>query len=206
MVNLRIVNWPGLVCAVTTATLVLLSFLYASPWWQVKVGDGVAQANISPLDYSANLLGTSIEVPIIWFMNLSSKLTFIACAVALFIYSVATQKSFSRNLLKFGYKKPIMIFILFVVILVGASYAGGSFIGISVPLSGVSTQTISMGEITASIPISTSFTGVFWLAAATAVLALITKIYDWKVISPASLTTPPVQEPPEKKATKTKKT
>ena len=204
--NVKMVNWPGLACAVTAATLVLLSFLYASPWWQAEIGDDMARANISPLDYNANLIGTSIGVPIIWFMNLACKLTFIACAVAFLIYSVATQKSYSKKLLNFAYKKPIIIFISFVVMLVVASYIVGSFIGRSVPLSGTSTLRISVGEVTADIPISTGFTWVFWLSATTTVLALVAKIYDWKIIRPAfPTTTPPVQEPRETKTPEAKK-
>jgi len=203
--NIKIVNWPGLACAVTASTLVLLSFLYTSPWWQVEIGDNVARANISPLNYNANLIGTSIEVPIIWFANLIFKLTFIACAVALFMYSVATQKPYSKKLLNFAYKKPIIVFILFVVVLVGTLYIAGNFIGIGVPLSGASTLTMSAGEDTANVPISTSFTWVFWLAAATAVLALVAKIYDWKIIRPAFMATTPVQQPRETKTSETKK-
>jgi len=203
--NIKMVNWPGLTCAVAATALVLLSFLYASPWWQVEVGDDVARANLSPLDYNANLLGTSVEMPIIWFVNLGCKLTFIACAVAFFVYSVNTRKSYSKNLLNFAYKKPIIIFILFVVMLVVASYIARSFIGVGVPLYGTSTPRMSVGEVTADIPISTSFTWVFWLAATTTVLALVAKIYDWKVISPAFPTTPPVQEPRETKTSETEK-
>jgi len=199
------VNWPGLACAVAASTLVLLSFLYASPWWQAEIGDNVAQANISPLNYNANLIGTPIEVPIIWFANLSCKLLFIACAVAFFVYSVATRKSYSKNLLNFAYKKPIIIFIFFVVMLVVASYIAGRFAGVNVPLSGTSVLRMSVGEDTAYVPISTGFTWVFWLAAATTVLALVAKIYDWKIIRPAFLTTSPVQELPETKMSETKK-
>ncbi len=130
---------------------------------------------------------------------------FVACAVALFIYSVATQKSYSKDLLNFAYKKPLITFIFFVVTLVGASYVAQSFIGASVPLSGTSTLNISVGEITADMPISTGFTWVFWLAVATAVLAIVAKIYDWKIIRPAFPTAPPVQEPRETKAPEIKK-
>jgi len=203
--NIKLVNWPGLACAVTATTLILLSFLYASPWWQAEVGDDVARANLSPLDYNADLIGTSIEIPILWFINLSCKLAFIACAVAFFVYSLAPRKSYSKNLLNFAYKKPIIIFILFVVMLVVASYIIGNFTGIGVPLYGASALSMSVGGVTANIPISTSFTWVFWLAAATAVLALVAKIYDWKVISPAFPTTPSIQEPRETKAPETKK-
>lgn len=176
------INWPGLGCAVAAATLVALSVLYAAPWWQVAIGDGVGQAEISPLDYKANLAGASIEVPIIWFLNLGGKLTMAACAVAMFIYSVSTQKPFSKQLLGFAYKKPLLMLVLFIVVLVVSTYMAGAFFGVNVLLMGTTTLSLSFGRATANIPISTSFTWVFWLAVATAVLAVAAKIYEWKVL------------------------
>lgn len=178
------INWPGLACSLTTATIVALSILYAAPWWQVAMGDEVGQAEISPLDYKANLAGASIEIPIIWFLNLGSKLTMATCAVAMFIYSVATHKPFSKKLLGFAYKKPILMLVLFTVLLVVSTYMVAAFFGINAPLMGTTTLSLSVGGATVNAPISTSLTWVFWLAVATAVLAIATKIYDWKVLKP----------------------
>jgi len=176
------INWPGLGCSITAATLVALSILYAAPWWQVAIGDGVGQAEISPLDYKANLAGASIEIPIIWFLTLVGKLTMAACTVAMFIHSVSTQKPFSKHLLGFAYKKPFLILVLFIVMLVVSTYMVGTFFGVNVPLTGTITLSLFFGGATAKIPISTSFTWVFWLAVATAVLAIAAKIYEWKVL------------------------
>lgn len=176
------INWPGLACSITAATLVALSVLYAAPWWRVTIGDGVGQVDISPLDYKANLAGASIDIPIIWFLNLGSKLTMVACAVAMLIYSVATQKDFSEQLLGFAYKKPLLVFVVFAVMLVFSTYIVGTFADVSVPVMGTTTLLLSAGGVTANVPISTSLTWVFWLAFATAVLAIAAKIYDWKVL------------------------
>lgn len=176
------INWPGLACSITAATLVAISVLYTAPWWQVAVGDGVGQIEISPLDYKANLAGASLETPIIWFLNLGSKLTMAACAVAMFIYSVTTQKPFSKQLLGFAYKKPLLIFVLFVVMLVVSTYIAGTLFDADIPLTGTTTISLSAEETTANVPISTSITWAFWLAVATAVLAIAAKIYDWRVL------------------------
>jgi len=183
------INWLGLACSITAATLVALSVLYAAPWWQVAIGDGVGEAQISPLDYKANLAGASIEIPIIWFLNLAGKLTMIACAVAMFTYSVATQKPFSKKLLGFAYKKPLIILVLFAVLLVGSIYVVGDFFGINVPLMGTTTLSLSARGATVNVPISTSLTWVFWLAVATAVLTIAAKVYDWKVLKAPSTQT-----------------
>lgn len=177
----REVNWPGLACSISAATIFLLSVLYAAPWWRVTIGDGMGQAEISPLDYKANLAGASIEVPIIWFLNIGSKLTMVSCAVAMFLYSVTTRKSFSRQLLGFAYKKPLLLLGLFAVTLVVSTMYVETFLGVYVPLMGTANVLFSAGGVTASVPVSTSFTWVFWLAVATAVLALVAKIYDLRV-------------------------
>jgi len=177
----REVNWPGLACSISAATIVLLSVLYEAPWWRVAIGDGVGEAEISPLNYKANLAGASIEVPIIWFLNIGSKLTMTSCAVVMFLYSVTTQKSFSRQLLGFAYKKPLLLLGLFAVMLVVSTMYVETFFGVYVPLMGTSTVLFSDGGATVNVPVSTSFTWVFWLAVVTAVLAIGAKIYDWKV-------------------------
>lgn len=182
----KTINWPGLACSVTAAMIVVLSILYAAPWWQVAIGDGVGQADISPLDYKASFAGASIEIPIIWFLNLSGKLMMTACAVAMFIYSVTTQKSFSKKLLGFAYKKPLLMVLVFTAVLAVSTYMVGTFLGVNVPLAGTATLSLSLGEITVNVPISTSLTWVFWLAVATAVLAIATKIYEWKVLKTPS--------------------
>jgi ABC-type multidrug transport system fused ATPase/permease subunit len=183
------INWPGLGCSITAAILVALSVIYAAPWWQVAVGDGVGQAEISPLDYKANLAGASLELPIIWFLNLGSKLTMAACAVAMFIYSVSTQKPFCKQLLGFAYKKPLLILALFIIMLVVSTYIVGTFFGVNIPLMGTTTVSLSFGGTTANIPVSTSLTWVFWLAVLTAVLAIAAKIYEWKVLKTPSVQT-----------------
>jgi hypothetical protein len=183
------INWIGLACSVTAATLVFLSVLYAAPWWRVDIGDGVGKAEISPLDYKANLAGASVELPIIWFLNLGSKLTMTACAVAMFAYSVTTQKPFSKKLLGFAYKKPLLMLVFFVVMLVISTYIMETFFGIKAPVVGTTTVSLSVDGATANVPISTSLTWVFWLAVATTVLAIAAKIYDWKVLKMPSAQT-----------------
>jgi len=183
------INWPGLACSITAASLVALSILSTAPWWQLAIGDGVGQAQISPLDYKANLAGASIEIPIVWFLNLIGKLTLATCMVAMFIYSVSTQKPFSKKLLGFAYRKPVLILLIFMVILVVSAYMTGIFLGVNVPLTGTTTLSLSVGGDVANLPISTSFTWVFWLAVATALLAVVTKIYDWKLLKTPSAKT-----------------
>jgi len=180
-VEFREVNWPGLACSLGAVALVLLSVLYRAAWWCVLIGDGVGQAEISPLDFRMSLVGVSVEVPIIRFLNVGSRLTFVACAVVMFVYSVMARRSFSRYLLGFAYKKPLLMLGFFAVMLVVSALYVEAFFGVYVPLMGTVNVLVSEGGTTAKVPVSTSFTWVFWLAVATAVLALVAKIYDLKV-------------------------
>ena len=188
-VEFKKINWPGLMCAITGAILVALSLLYAAPWWQVAIGDGLGLVEISPLDYQANLFGASLEVPLIWFLNLGSKLTMIAFAITMFICSLLTQKGFSKQLLGFAYKKPIFMLVLFIVMLVALSMIVGNSLGTSFALVGTTTVSLSAGGAKANVPVSTSFTWVFWLAVATTALAVAARIYEWKVLKTPSAQT-----------------
>ena len=179
--DFREINWPGLASSLGAATLVLLSVFYAAPWWRVVIGEGVGLAEISPLDFRADLAGVSVEVPIVWFLNVGSKLTMVACAVVMFLYSVTPQKGFSRVLLGFAYKKPLLMLGFFSVTLVVSTMYVEAYFGVYIPLMGTVTLLLSGRGVTASVPVSTSFTWVFWLAVATTVLALVAKIYDLKV-------------------------
>ena len=177
----REVNWPGLACSFGAAALVLLSVLYGAAWWRVLIGDGVGQAEISPLDFRMSLVGVSVEVPIIRFLNVGSRLILVACAVVMFVYSVMARRSFSGYLLGFAYKKPLLLLGFFAVTLVVSTLYVEAFFGVYVPLMGTVNVLVSEGGTTAKVPVSTSFTWVFWLAVATAVLAMVAKIYDLKV-------------------------
>jgi hypothetical protein len=183
------INWVGLVCAIAGATLLALSLLYAAPWWQVEIGDRVGQVQLSPLDYRANLVGAPIEIPLVWFLNLGSKLTILAFTIAMLIYSVSTQRPSSKKLLGFAYKKPIYMLVLFTGMLVASVFLVGNVLGAQIPLTGTTTLSLSAGGATANLPVSTSFTWVFWLAVATTVLAVASRVYEWKVLKTPSAPT-----------------
>jgi len=182
------VNWLGLAGGVTTLALVVLSLAYASPWWQLTVGQEIGQANVSPLNLSFDLLGTSMTTPIIWFLNLSCQLSLIACAIAMLVYSIASDKKYSKNLLNFAYKKPLIIVIVFVVSLFVATYFAGMLLHINVPLAGSTTVTLDVGVATMGIPLATQFTWVFWLAVIATGLCIAAKFYHRK-IAPAPVAT-----------------
>lgn len=183
------INWLGLAGGFTALALVILAVAHAAPWWRLTVGEELGEANISPLSYNITLLGSSVTSPIVWFLNLGAQLSFLACAIAMLIYSVVPDREFSRNLLNFAYKKPLIIIIVFVVGLFVITYAAGTLLnlaqasaGVNVPLAGSTTLTIRVADATVTIPMATGFTWTFWLAVASTGLCVAARFYHKKIV------------------------
>lgn len=195
--NIKKINWFGLTGGLITLVLVVLSLAYASPWWQLTLGQEVGQANISPLNFSLSMLGTPILIPIVWFMNLISLLSLLACAIAILIYSVVPDKTFSKNLLGFAYKKPLIITILFLVLLFVATHFIGSIFHISIPLAGSTNVTLGLEGTSVEIPITTGFTWIFCLAVIAAGLCIAARLYHRRIGASTVVTTQTQQPSPK---------
>ncbi|MEM3769794.1 MAG: hypothetical protein QXG76_01230 [Candidatus Bathyarchaeia archaeon] len=186
--NLKKINWFGLAGGIATLTLVALALIYASPWWQLSIGEDLGYAGISPLSFSSTILGSSMGIPLIFFINLSCQLSFIASAIAIIVYSVLPEKNYSKHLLGFAYKKPLITVIIFSVFIIGVSYAVQAMLKINIPINGTSTTTLNLGAIEIIAPITAGFTWVFWLALIAAALCVAAKIYHKKIVQQPSKT------------------
>ena len=175
------INWLGFAGGLATITLVVISLTYAFPWWHLRVDQQLGEANVSPLNFNLTLFGTSMTPPIAWFLNMSCQLSLIASAVAMLFCSVASDKEYSKNLLNFAYKKPLIVVVIFLSFLFISIYITGTLFHIDVPLTGTTTATLDAGAATVEIPIATEFTWVFWLALAAAVLCIAAKLYHKKL-------------------------
>src|SRR3989304_2541056 len=107
------INWFGLAGGITTIVVIITSMVY--PWWQLTIGEGLIQANASPVNTNFGFLGTAFTVPFIWALNIVSLLMLVASGVAMLVYSVFPAKPFSKHLLGFGYKKPLFTLLFFVI-------------------------------------------------------------------------------------------
>ena len=198
--GIKRINWLGLAGGVTTLSLVVVALVYASPWWQLAIGEEMGRASTSPLNFNADLFGESIRIPIIQFLNVGSLLSLIACAIAILIYSIVPNKSYSQNLLNFAYKKPLIIVIVFLVVLFIATYVAGTLFHSSIPLMGSAIIKLSFGGVSIAIPITTGFTWTFWLAVVAAGLCIAAKIYHKRImLVPTAKTSPEPPKPPESK-------
>jgi hypothetical protein len=184
--NAKKINWFGLAGGVAIIAVVVFSLGYALPWWQLTAGQGntpFAQANVSPLNFGLSFLGTVIAIPLSWFLNLASILSLVASAIAILIYSFTPEKNYSKHLLGFAYKKPLITLILFVGSLIAVTTLAGMFLPFSLPVTGSTTASLDSEGISISIPITTTFTWVFWLAIVAAALCIAARIYHKRIVS-----------------------
>ena len=176
------INWFGFAGGVTTLIMIAVSMVY--PWWRLTVGDDLLTANASPVNTNFGALGTSFAIPFIWALNVVSLLTLLASAVAMLIYSLLPGKSYSKQLLNFGYKKPLFIVVFFVVGLVVTMLICQTVLSLSIPLMGSTTSTLSkpfVSGVNITVLLSAGFEWSFWVAVVGAALCIAARLYHKKV-------------------------
>jgi hypothetical protein len=190
------INWFGLAGGAAIICLIFVSFFV--PWWQLVVGDGLVTANVSPLYTDFNFVGYWFTIPLLWALNLGSILSMAAGGVAMLIYSIYPGKSYSKNLLGFGYKKPLISVLIFVIILVVLTQTIQALFSLTVPLVGAATsvlpETMTYGTIV-RVLITANFQWPFYLATVAAALCIAGKFYHKKLFAPSPPVTAPVPSP-----------
>lgn len=184
--DLKKINWFGLAGGIALLFVIILSSVYAVPWWQLSIGKDFGQLKISPLNFGATLLGLNMAIPIILVLNLTFMLLFIASAIAMILYSLFPGREYAKNLLGFAYKKPLIILILFVAVLFILFFITSSLVGIfgsaSIPIAGTTNVNFSPQEgIVITIPVTTGFTWNFWFAVMATALCVAARIYHSKI-------------------------
>jgi hypothetical protein len=162
------------------------------------VGDGLVTANVSPLYTDFNFVGYWFTIPLLWALNLGSILSMAAGGVAMLIYSIYPGKSYSKNLLGFGYKKPLISVLIFVIILIVLTQTIQALFSLTVPLVGAATsvlpETMTYGTIV-RVLITANFQWPFYLATVAAALCIAGKFYHKKLFAPSPPVTAPVPSP-----------
>lgn len=189
-------NLLGLAAGISTFVLIAIS-LYV-PWWQFTVGKPtLAQLNFSPLNLNLSLLGKSITMPLIWAINLATTLTLAAGGIVMLIYSVKPNKSYSKQLLGFGWKKPLYAVIFFVIEVVGVITVANMFAGLNLPINGSAAlqppQGMLPGGMNFSVDVLAAFQWPFYLAIVVAALCVAARIYHRKISVEAAVPPPPPQ-------------
>jgi hypothetical protein len=193
------VSWIGIAAGVSTLVLIAVSLFV--PWWRFTAGTPpprmpyFAEVNFSPINLNFYVNGTPINIPLIWAMNMVTLLSLLAGGIIMLIYSVLPAKPYAKKLLRFGYNKPLMAVILFVVELVVLSLSTKAIVGVNFPLMGSAIlrfpQSIIGTEILANISVAAMFQWPFYFAIGVTALCVAARLYHGKLMrSP-----PPPLEP-----------
>jgi hypothetical protein len=203
--ELEKINWFALIAGVLTFVLIAASWFV--PWWQFTLGNPeIMKVNFSPVNFNTTFFGSTLTMPLVFALNISCLLTLLCGGIIMLIYSVKPDKSYSKKLLGYGYKQPLYAVILFVVELVGLTFAGTFLAGFSLPLMGSSTIKIPSsfipgGNTSISIGVTAALMWPFYLAIAVAVLCVIARLWHRKVVTPTPKQTPPPPPPAATPAT-----
>ena len=178
-------NWLGLAGGISTLCLIVVSLFV--PWWVLSVGEGLVKANVSPIYTDFNFVGDAFTVPLLFALNLASILTMAAGGVAMLIYSIKPEKTYSKRLLGFGYAKPLLAVILFVVVLFALQLIIKMMVNLNVPLLGSATSVLPQTQTygtTVTVLMSSTFQWPFFLAIAAAGLCIAARFYHKKISPP----------------------
>jgi hypothetical protein len=219
---MRAINWFALAAGILALLLAAASQMV--PWWQVAVGS-VLTVGLSPVKVSISILGLSLDIPVITLINIIFTLLLVAPGIVLILYSVFPTKPYAKHMLGFAYKKPLAVFIVFLVILLllasaGSLLAATLFRGypgalsnlissFNMPLWGTRTILIpnvgsmfgfSAGygtpSVNISLPISGNLQWTFWLAAIVATLCIAARIYSRKFVPVKETVATEIPAPP----------
>ena len=183
---LKQINWFALVGGILILLLLFVSFYF--PWWQLVIGDNLFKVNVSPVNINVSFFGTQFSMPLIWAMNFASALTFLASGIIMLIYAVKPTKSYSKDLLGFGYRKPLYAVIACAAGLLIVTYAVKAAFGMSIPLTGTGTMVLPSSLTPMGISVSViglaGFQWPFWLAIVAAGLCIAARVYHIKLSSP----------------------
>ena len=188
------INTVALIAGISTLLLIAISFF--TPWWRFTVGNpAIAQVNFSPVNFNLALFGSPITIPLIFAMNLACILTLASGGIVLLIYSLKPNKTYSQRLLGFGYKKPLIAVILFVIELIALTILAGTVSGIAFPLMGSGTlqipqQMIPGGGVSVIVNVIAAFEWPFYFAIAVAGLCVAARLYHKKILLPTQPSLP----------------
>src|SRR5208283_3982320 len=180
------INFIALAAGISSLLLIAVSVFV--PWWQFSASSPANfQLNFSPVNLNMSHSGSSIDIPLVVALNIACLLTLVAGGITLTIYAVKPTKSYSKQLLGFGYKKPIYTLVAFIAILVAVPIIIHVFIGISVPVNG--SAIVSPNGSNQSASVSAVLNWPFYFAFVVTGLSIAARFYH-RSLSKSVLVTP----------------
>jgi len=182
------------------ATLVLIAVSLFVPWWQFTVGNPtLAQVNVSPMNLNFSLLGTAITIPIILAINIAALLTMLSGGIAMIIYAIKPNKPYSKKILGFGYKKPLISVIVFIVGVIALVTLANTLSGFNVPIVGASAMSLpssmSPDGISISVNVLAAFGWPFYFAIVASAICIAARFYPKKTPLEVSVPAPAPSSP-----------
>ncbi len=182
------INWFGLAAGIVILAVLVISLFI--PWWQLTIGNNLLKISASPVNTNFALLNLNFTVPLLWAWNLVSILIFVVAGALMLLYSIFPNKSYSKELLCFSYKKPLYIVISFFIGLI-AMVAIAGVIGLNVPIVGKSNLALPSqfmpNGLSISALVSAGFQLPFYLAITAAALCVAARIYHDRVAKPLTV-------------------
>jgi hypothetical protein len=175
-------NWFAFVGGIATILATTVSFFY--PWWQLTGGDDLIMINASPVNMNMAFLDVSFAIPLISALNIIAILSLLASAVAMMVYSLIPRRSYSMQLLGFGYRKPLFVVLFFIISLVAATMLCQVVLNFTIPLTESTTSTLSIpfvSGITFTVLLSAGFQWSFWLAVVATAFCIAARLYHGKI-------------------------
>jgi hypothetical protein len=183
------INFVGLAAGISSLILIAISFFI--PWWQFTASSPAnVQVRFSPVNFNLSHAGISLAIPLVLALNIACLLTLMAGGIALVVYSLKPTKPYSKQLLGFGYKKPIYTLVAFIAILIALPIIIQSFSGINIPFN--SSVTITPHGSSQSANISTIINWPFYFAIVVTGLSIATRMVHGKVAKSAVLPSPSI--------------
>jgi hypothetical protein len=186
-------NWFGLVCGIAMLLDVCLSTF--TPWWQLQIGKNpvLITINANPFNTNFGVLSANFIIPILFAINIGITVLFAISGVLLIVYSLNPKISYAKELLCYGYKRPIYTVVGFVVSLLLFAYVIPSIVNsaganVSAPLfqligtSIIQLPTSMFGvSMRIGVTVSAAFQYTFYLAVAATALAIVARLYHRKL-------------------------
>ncbi len=186
------INWFSLTGGITTLLVIAISMFV--PWWQLRVGDSIIAANVSPLYTNFDMIGNSFTLPAIMAVNLSCILLSLIGAVLMLLYTVKPTKPYAKTLLNFSFATPLFFLIIFLVGLIALTFIVQVLFSFSIPLSGsanIQLPSNTTQGLNVSVQITAEFLWPFYLAIASSVLCIGARLYHKRILPP-SVTPAPI--------------
>lgn len=175
------VNVLGVIAAILNLVVPFMS----CPWWILKGGKGFLEVLSSPFNISITVLGRVVNVPIIPYITLASRIFITISSIMLLSGSLIANRKLGLSLVKASYSKPLILVILFTIALLLASKLAPqrlipqlTSVNVEIPVVGEKTLTLKLSvdgrEILVIVPIIAKLTTwyyVVWILALTSLVS-----------------------------------